>query len=108
MLIFVAVLNYMIDSYGQYAASIVAVNTVARSLASASAPLFTNFMFHAMKVGGGGSLIGGVAAFLAIIPFVFCRYGKQVRKRSKYTESVRTEDPNRAAGEEHLTSYEGA
>jgi len=35
-----------------------------------------------MGVGGGGSLIGGVAAVLAIVPFVFWRYGKKIRGRS--------------------------
>lgn len=44
-------------------------------------------MFKAMGVGGGGSLIGGVAAVLAIVPFVFWRYGKKIRGRSKYTPS---------------------
>ena len=85
MLVFVAVINYLVETYVQYASSIVAVNTIARSLGSLSAPLFTDFMFEAMGVEGGGSLIGGVAVILAIIPFVFFRYGEKIRARSKYT-----------------------
>jgi hypothetical protein len=41
-------------------------------------------MFDALGVGGGGSLIGGVAILLAPIPFVFYHYGEEIRKRSKF------------------------
>lgn len=67
-----------------YAASAIAVNTVCRSACGAAAPLFTNYMFEALGVGGGGSLIGGVATVLAVIPFAFYKYGEQIRKRSRF------------------------
>jgi len=67
-----------------YAASAMAANTVARSAAGAAAPLFTQYMFDALGVGGGGSLIGGIACLLAPIPFIFYRYGGPIRKRSKF------------------------
>ena len=67
-----------------FAASALAANTVARSAAGAAAPLFTQYMFDALGVGGGGSLIGGVAALLAPIPFIFYRYGGPIRERSKF------------------------
>jgi MFS transporter, DHA1 family, multidrug resistance protein len=61
-----------------------AANTVARSACGAAAPLFTEYMFNALGVGGGGSLIAGVACLLAPIPFVFYKYGEPIRKRSKF------------------------
>ena len=67
-----------------FAASALAANTVTRSAAGAAAPLFTQYMFDALGVGGGGSLIGGVATLLAPIPFVFYKYGEPIRKRSKF------------------------
>lgn len=88
LLIFVAYLNYLVDVYLKYAASAIAANTIARSACGAAAPLFTNQMFHAMGVGGGGSLIGGVAALLAVIPFLFYKYGKQIRARSKFAPTT--------------------
>ncbi|KAL1303246.1 hypothetical protein AAFC00_006660 [Neodothiora populina] len=84
LLIFVAFLNYLTDTYLMFAASALAANTVARSAAGAAAPLFTQYMFDALGVGGGGSLIGGVACLLAPIPFVFYRYGGPIRERSKF------------------------
>lgn len=84
MLVYVAIINYLTDTYTDYAASVIAANTVTRSAGSAAAPLFTNQMFSALGVGGGGSLIGGVATLLALIPFVFYRYGSRIRRKSKY------------------------
>lgn len=88
LLIFVAYLNYLVDVYLKYAASAIAANTIARSACGAAAPLFTNQMFQAMGVGGGGSLIGGVAALLSVIPFLFYKYGKQIRVRSKFAPTT--------------------
>lgn len=42
-------------------------------------------MFTALGVGGGGSLIGGVAILLAVIPFAFYRYGEGIRIKSKFS-----------------------
>ena len=77
-------LQYLVDAYLMYAASAIAANTVARSAAGAAAPLFTDYMFTALGVGGGGSLIGGVAVLLAPIPFLFWKYGKAIRVKSKF------------------------
>jgi hypothetical protein len=41
-------------------------------------------MFDALGVGGGGSLIGGMATLLAPIPFIFYKYGGPIRERSKF------------------------
>lgn len=100
MLIFVAYLNYLTDSYLMFAASALAANTVARSACGAAAPLFTNYMFTALGVGGGGSLIGGVAILLAPIPFVFARYGAGIRKRSKFAPTDGPETMKKPEDEE--------
>ena len=84
LLIFVAYLNYLTDSYLMYTASAMAANTICRSACGAAAPLFTQHMFDALGVGGGGSLIGGIATLLAPIPFIFYRYGESIRIRSKF------------------------
>lgn len=93
LLIFVAYLNYLTDTYLMYAASALAANTVCRSACGAAAPLFTQYMFNALGVGGGGSLIGGVAALLAPIPFIFYKYGGPIRERSKFAPT-----PSKSSG----------
>jgi DHA1 family multidrug resistance protein-like MFS transporter len=84
-------LNYITDSYLMYAASALAANTICRSAAGSAAPLFTEYMFSSLGVGGAGSLIAGVACLLAPIPFVFYRYGEPIRKRSRFAP---TEPPS--------------
>jgi multidrug resistance protein len=84
LIIFVSYLNYLTDTYLMYTASAMAANTITRSACGAAAPLFTQYMFDSLGVGGGGSLIGGVAVLLAPIPFVFYRYGEGIRRRSKF------------------------
>ncbi|CAN8096665.1 unnamed protein product [Discula destructiva] len=94
--IFVSFLNYLVDTYLMFAASAIAANTVARSACGAAAPLFTNQMFTALGVGGGGSLIGGVAAVLALIPFAFYRYGEGIRIKSKFSPTGPKKEHNKA------------
>ena len=84
LLIFVSYINYLIDTYVMFAASTIAANTVARSACAAASPLFTQYMFDTLGIGGAGSLIGGVAVILAPIPFVFYKYGKSIRRRSDF------------------------
>lgn len=104
LLIFVSYLNYLTDSYLMFAASALAANTVARSACGAAAPLFTQYMFNALGVGGGGSLIGGVAALLAIIPFAFYKHGGAIRERSSFAP---TPPPKAAAPEGEKQSPPG-
>ncbi|KAJ5261358.1 hypothetical protein N7478_011953 [Penicillium angulare] len=95
LLLFVSYLNFLVDVYMMYAASAIAANTIIRSACGAAAPLFTNQMFAALGIGGGGSLIGGVAALLAVVPFLFYRYGKQIRIRSKFAPTPPPAPQNR-------------
>lgn len=105
ILIFVGFLNYLVDAYLMYAASAIAANTIARSACGAAAPLFTDQMFHALGVGGGGSLVGGMAAVLAIIPFAFYKYGKAIRIRSKFAPTKETPQQRQRDEEGDPTEY---
>lgn len=88
LLIFVGFMNYLVDSYLAFAASTLAACTVVRAAAASASPLFTQYMFDALGVGGGGSLIGGIAVLLLPIPFAFYRYGAPLRLRSKYAPTA--------------------
>jgi len=109
LLIFVAFLNYITDSYLMFAASALAANTVCRSACGAAAPLFTEYMFGALGVGPGGSLIAGVAVLLAPIPFVFYKYGGKIRERSKYAPTSPPSHDQEIPEEQHPSEeYETA
>nr|POE49296.1 efflux pump fub11 [Quercus suber] len=105
LMIFVSYLNYLTDSYLMFAASALAANTVCRSACGAAAPLFTNQMFSALGVGGGGSLIAGVACLLAPIPFIFSRYGESIRRKSRFAPTDK-QPPSKVEDEENKTHPE--
>ncbi|KAK4499740.1 hypothetical protein PRZ48_007926 [Zasmidium cellare] len=88
MLIFVGYLGYLSNTYLMYTASALAANTVARSAAASASPLFTTYMLDAMGVGGAGSLIGGVACLLVPTPFIFYKYGRPIRERSRFAPTA--------------------
>lgn len=66
------------------AASAIAANTFLRSIAGAVFPLFSMYMFDALKVNWTGTLLGCVAALLVPIPIVFYKFGHKIRQRSKF------------------------
>lgn len=92
LLVFVAYVSYIVETYTVQSASAIAANSVARYAFSAAVPLFTQQMFGALDVGPGGSLIAGVATLLSVVPFVFWKYGKQIRRRSRFAEKVDPEE----------------
>lgn len=82
--IFLQSLNYLVDAYLMFAASAIAANTFLRSLAGAGFPLFSQYMFKALKVNWTGTLLGCVALCLVPIPVVFYKYGEKIRHKSAF------------------------
>lgn len=50
--------------------------------------------FEALGVGPAASLIGGVGFLLAPIPFLFHRYGRSIRERSKFAPTQSNKKSN--------------
>ncbi|KAL8338364.1 hypothetical protein RB598_006975 [Gaeumannomyces tritici] len=84
VLVFLSLLNYLIDSYVVFAASVLAANSVLRSLFGAAFPLFTSQMYKSLGIHWASS----VPAFLALaclpFPFLFWKYGASIRTKCKY------------------------
>lgn len=83
--IFQGALNYLVDTFTEFAASAIAVNTFLRSIFAGTFPLFATTMYHRMGVPWASSLLGFVGLALIPIPFVFYRYGPRIRARSKWS-----------------------
>lgn len=82
--IFLSMLTYLVDAYLLMAASALAANAVMRSLVGFAFPLFTHQMFTAMGNQWALTLIAFITLAMAPIPFVFYRYGPQIRARSTF------------------------
>ncbi|KAH8899881.1 MFS general substrate transporter [Thozetella sp. PMI_491] len=77
-------LNFLVDTYGIYAASSTAANTFLRSVLAAGLPLAAHPMIAGMKTGPAMSVLAAVSLILIPVPFVFMRYGKDLRKKSRF------------------------
>lgn len=92
VMIFLSVMGYLTDSYLIYAASVLAANSVIRSLFGFAFPLFTPNMY---SIGGAngihwGPAIGGLLALICLpFPFVFYKYGAKVRESCKYASEAK-------------------
>ncbi|PWN23510.1 putative mfs-multidrug-resistance transporter [Microstroma glucosiphilum] len=91
VLVFLSVMNYLIDAYLLYAASVLAANSVIRSVFGAAFPLFTNYMYQPVgcPLATCGVHVGaGIALALAVLcvpaPFVFNKYGPTIRSKCKF------------------------
>ncbi|KAL3455476.1 MFS general substrate transporter [Aspergillus heterothallicus] len=84
VLIVLGVMNYLIDAYTFYAASVLAANAVLRSLFGAAFPLFTGYMYDALGIHWASSIPAFLALACAPFPFLFYKYGAAIRKRCKY------------------------
>lgn len=76
--------NYIVDCYGFYSNSAIAVNTIIRSIAGAGFPLFTEAFYHRLGVNWATSLLGFLCAVFAPIPIIFYIYGDKIRSRSRF------------------------
>lgn len=84
VLIFLSIMNYLIDSYTIFAASVLAGNGVIRSVFGAAFPLFTKQMYDSLGIHWASSIPAFLAVACIPLPFLFYKYGFQIRSKCKY------------------------
>lgn len=113
VLVFLSCMNYLIDAYTIYAASVLAANSVLRSLFGAAFPLFTTYMYANLGIHWAST----VPAFLALaccpFLFIFYRVGEKIRLKCKYAaqahhimEEIRAQQKRTEAEESEETADE--
>lgn len=83
--------NYLAGAYGNWAASALAGNAVLRSVFGGTLPLAGPAMYARLTPQWAGTLCGLLEVALIPIPFVFYRYGKGIRARSKLIAQLRAD-----------------
>jgi len=101
LLIFLPMMNYLIDSYTVYAASVLAANSVLRSLFGAAFPLFTTPMYRNLGIHWASAVPGFLALACLPFPFLFYKYGASIRAKCKYTQQAETLLQEMMEGEKH-------
>lgn len=113
--VFIALTNYIIDTYSLYAATAAATNSMARaafafalydipSLSSSSplaiftheadhplSPLFTTKMYDNLGVQWASSIPAFLSLAFAPLPFVFLKVGLRLRARSKFANDAKAQ-----------------
>ncbi|KAK7177796.1 major facilitator superfamily transporter [Paraphaeosphaeria sporulosa] len=84
VLVILSVVNYLVDSYTIFAASVLAANAVLRSIFGAAFPLFTVQMYRSLGIHWASSIPAFLA--LACLPFMvlFYRFGTLFRARCRF------------------------
>lgn len=72
-------------SYSQYAASILAGNTLFRSVTASVFPLFGHAFFTNLGMGPACSLLAGVSILMVVLIWLIMKNGDRLRRRSKFT-----------------------
>jgi hypothetical protein len=84
VLVFLGIMNYLIDSYTIYAASVLAANSIIRSWFGAVFPLFTTYMYHNLGIHWASCIPALLSLACVPFPFIFYSYGPVIRQKCKY------------------------
>ncbi|KAJ5130769.1 uncharacterized protein N7515_006808 [Penicillium bovifimosum] len=80
--VFIYSSNYLTGSYGMYAASALAGNSVIRSVLGGVLPLAGSYMYDSLGPNWSGTLLGLLEVAIVPIPIVFYKYGHKIRMKS--------------------------
>lgn len=111
--VYLAVFNYLADSYHRYASSALAAQSFCRNMLAGAFPLyvtpdnhpimllfvlqliccllhfrFTRQMFRKMTYQGAGGFMGGVGLLLTAVPWVLLLFGPKIRAKSKLAREI--------------------
>ncbi|KAH6641358.1 hypothetical protein F5144DRAFT_483102 [Chaetomium tenue] len=88
-LIYVGIVNYVADAYGIYSASALAAMSMTRSVLGTLLPLAVEDMADGLGIAWSCTLLAGVSAGLALVPFGFVAFGGRIRRGSRFSAALR-------------------
>lgn len=88
-LIFIALMNYLTDSYGIFAASAMAAASASRSVGGAVLPFATKPLFNKLGIAWACSLLAFISLPMCGIPFAFIFWGEDIRAGSRFCRMLR-------------------
>jgi len=82
--VFLGNMNYLIDSYTIYAASVLAANSIIRSGFGAGVLLFTTYKYKNLGIHWASCVPASLSLACVLFPFSFYRYGPMLRRKCGY------------------------
>ncbi|KAF5964257.1 major facilitator family transporter protein [Fusarium bulbicola] len=86
--VYLATFNYLADTYHMYASSALAAQSFCRNVLGGIFPVLTGIMFDNLGLRNAGSVLGGIASVLTLIPWILVFFGSRIRARSKFAISL--------------------
>ena len=94
--------GYVTDSYGQYAASACAALSLSRTVMAAIFPLFAFNLYLDLGSNAATSIFAAIATLFCITPFLFIKFGRQVKRISRYAHADSIDHETRSNGEKNI------
>ncbi|KAL1982989.1 hypothetical protein VTN96DRAFT_604 [Rasamsonia emersonii] len=88
VLVYSGIFTFLVDAYPLYAASALAANSFARSSFAGIFPLFGTYMYQRLGNQWATTLLAFLTLAMLPFPYIFFRYGKQIRKKSRFATSM--------------------
>lgn len=82
---FVAIQIYLIDAFTLFAASVIAANTVARSVFGATIPLAAPALYNRLGFGWGNTLLGFIGVVFVPFSLLLVCFGERIRTAERFT-----------------------
>ncbi|KAL7938497.1 major facilitator superfamily domain-containing protein [Trichoderma chlorosporum] len=87
LLVFSGVFTFLVDAYPTSAASALAANAFVRCSFAAVFPLFGTQMYNRLGFQWASSLLAFLTVAMMPFPYLFFRYGKQLRSKSRFAKN---------------------
>ncbi|GJJ11461.1 hypothetical protein Clacol_005694 [Clathrus columnatus] len=87
-IMYLASFTYLADSYGIYASSALAGQSLCRNIMATIFPLFTTKMYARLPFQWASTIFACLATLLAVIPFILFWKGPQIRARSQFANKM--------------------
>ncbi|EEA20546.1 hypothetical protein TMatcc_000534 [Talaromyces marneffei ATCC 18224] len=84
--VYLAVFNYLADTYHSYASSALAAQSFCRNMLGGIFPLVSRQLFNHLSFGPAASLLGGIGAALTLVPWLLIFFGPEIRARSRHAK----------------------
>ncbi|WYZ37772.1 hypothetical protein EsH8_II_001278 [Colletotrichum jinshuiense] len=88
VLVFTGIFTFLVDAYPLYAASVLAANAFLRCMFAAAFPLFGTQMYNKLGYSWASSLLAFLTVVMVPFPFIFFKYGKKIRGRSRFATNA--------------------
>ncbi|EME86325.1 uncharacterized protein MYCFIDRAFT_45250 [Pseudocercospora fijiensis CIRAD86] len=108
LLIFMALINYIVDAYEIFAASAMGAASCSRSIFGVVIPFAARPMYRRLGIAWSCTLLGFLSVVMGIVPFVFIKYGAKIRANSKWCQELKRQQAEKEEKQRELEERDTA